>query len=105
MLIVTAAVVGSALLVFLGAIIFQDSTAASVRFVNDTGIAVALPDCSTDLVSLDAGQGANVPIASDRPVQCTVDNLYKGTIIGCVTMPHTTNARTVIRLSHTHPCR
>jgi hypothetical protein len=102
--IVLGAIAGCAVLVLLGAIFWQNGTAVSVRFVNDTHIAVTLPDCSTDLASLNPGQESSLPIASDRPDQCTVDNSDQGTIIGCITMPATVSTRTIIRLSDIHPC-
>lgn len=99
------ALVGTALLALLVAIIWEDTTAVSVRFGNDTGVPVSLPDCSTDLAFIGANQTATLPVASDRPNQCTVDNTNKETVMGCITMPTSVNAGTTIRLSKTHPCR
>jgi hypothetical protein len=89
----------------IGAIFWENATAVSVQFVNDTHVAVSLPDCSTDLAQINPGQRATLPVASDRPNQCTVDNSNQGTTIGCITMPSSVNAQTIIRLSDNHPCR
>jgi hypothetical protein len=96
---------GAAVLVVLVAAIWENSTAVTVRFVNDTGASVSLPDCSTDLAFIGPNQAAKLPVASDRPDQCTVDNTQKETVIGCITMPASVSAHTTIRLSKTHPCR
>jgi hypothetical protein len=96
--------VGAAVLVLLVAIIWENSTAVSVQFVNDTGVPVSLPDCSTDLAFIGTNQTAKLSVASVRPDQCTVDNTDKETVIGCITMPTSISAETTIRLSKTHPC-
>lgn len=103
-------VIGSGLIALAIVVVFAvafivDVTAIEVRFVNDTGMVVVLPDCSTDLAQIDAHQSAMLPVASDHPSQCTVDDAYRGRIIGCVTMPHPIQTTTVIRLSDNHPCR
>jgi hypothetical protein len=103
--IIIGAVAGCALLALVGVIFWENATTVSVEFVNDTHVAVSLPDCSTDIADLNPGQRSTLPVASDRPDQCTDDNSYQGTIIGCITMPSSVNAQTIIRLSKTHPCR
>lgn len=103
--IIVGAIAGCALLALVGVIFWENATAVSVEFVNDTHVAVDLPDCSTDLASLSPGQHATLPVASDHPNQCTVDNSYQGKVIGCITMPASLHVHTVVRLSQTHPCR
>jgi hypothetical protein len=45
--------------------IVTDGQAVPVRFVNNTPIVVALPDCSTDIATIKAGQTVVLPVASD----------------------------------------
>jgi len=85
----------------------EEQQAVQVTFVNDTTIPVSLPDCSTDIAPIGAGQTAKLPVASDHPNDCTVDNSLHGTIVRCVTMPRNVVAGVVIviRLSQIHTCR
>jgi hypothetical protein len=76
-----------------------------VRFVNDTAIVVALPDCSTEIATISAGQTAVLPVASDVGRECTVDDAMRGVVIGCIAMPKVVVANMVIPLSPNHPCR
>jgi hypothetical protein len=102
--IICGVIAGCALLFLIGGIFWENVTAVSVRFVNNTSATVTLPDCGTDIASFNPGQESSLPVASDRPGRCTVDNADQGTIIGCITMPAAVNAWTVIRLSDTHAC-
>lgn len=86
-------------------VLWEDSTATSVTFVNATRVPVALPDCSTGIAQIAAGQSARLPVAADHPTNCTVDGDTAGKIIGCVTLPKHLHVSSVIRLSETHPCR
>jgi hypothetical protein len=103
--IVLIVLIGLAVVVVYTVVVVTDVGAVRVRFVNDTGVLVALPDCSTDVAQIDAHRSARLPVAWDHLAQCTVDDDYRGKFIGCVTMPKHIQNTTVIRLSSTHPCR
>ena len=104
--IAVGAVLGAALLALLVVVVWEDATAVSVQFVNDTGVAVTLSDCSTDFAAIAAGQTATLQVASDHPKECAVvDTTHKGgKVIGCVTMPSPLHSGAIIRLSKTHRC-
>lgn len=74
-----------------------------MRLVNDTKALASLPDCGTDLASINAGQTAILPVGSDHPAECHVDG-PSGTV-SCITIPSKIGPDTLIRLSRTHRCR
>jgi hypothetical protein len=98
-----AGLVGVGALVLILAVVWEDATAISVTFVNGTGQALELPDCSTDLATVGADSMARLPIASDHPAECHVD--VNGRSSGCVTVPQSVSNKTVIRLAVRHPCQ
>jgi hypothetical protein len=79
--------------------------ALQVTFANDTGVVVALPDCSSDIAQISIGESTQLPVAPDHPSECTVDDAMRGAIMGCITMPKVVVADMVVRLSPNHPCR
>lgn len=81
-----------------------DTTAVTVKFVNDTKLYVALPDCSTDIAEIAAGSTARLPVASDTPRECHIDDAMRGTTVGCITLPRVILPSSVVLLSSRHRC-
>ena len=79
-----------------------DLSATNIAFVNDTPRAVTLPDCSTDIATIPAGRPVELPIASDHPAKCTVDDA--SAVVRCVTLPKRLTSDVVIRISETQRC-
>jgi hypothetical protein len=101
---VAVGIVGALVAIVAWAVIIYER-AVPVRFVNDTPIVVTLPDCSTDIATIKAGQTAVLPVASDVGNECTVDDALGGVVIDCITMPNVVVANMVIRVAPNHPCR
>jgi hypothetical protein len=72
--------------------------------VNDTPVMVVLPDCSTGIATIRAGQTAVLPVVSDLAGECTVDNAVRGNVVGCITMPRPIGDDLVVQLSRAHAC-
>jgi hypothetical protein len=82
-----------------------------VKFVNDTGQSVVLPDCGPDLEQLGAGQAAVINV--DKQTQhCSIDGTRGSgeTVVGCLILPSPHEGKAVVRLSdarpvsRSHPC-
>jgi|SRR5450756_2227667 len=89
------------------AVVWEDTTAVSVTFVNDSQQGVILPDCGTDLVSISPHETVQIPIATDHPKQCSVDT-SNGTgrnSTTCLAMPTRLDSKTIIRISGARPQR
>jgi hypothetical protein len=78
------------------------ASAVNVTFVNNTANEVSLPDCSTDIATIPAGQTTHLPVAWDHPARCTVDGA--NAVIGCVTLPNPIPGNLVVRLSDVTKC-
>lgn len=105
----TLSVLSAAVVVLLGLLftvgfLVNSATATKVTFINDRPQAVTLPDCSTDIATIQAGLRVRLPVASDHPHECTVDDSKRHVILGCITLPDKLRAQVVIRMSEIHPC-
>jgi hypothetical protein len=95
-------VVAVALLAVVILLFWTGASAVNVTFVNNTSNEVSLPDCSTDIATIPAGQTAHLPVAWDHPSSCTVDGANAA--IGCVTLPNPIPDNLVVRLSEATKC-
>jgi hypothetical protein len=102
--VLSAAIVVLLGVLFTGGFLVNSLTATEVTFINDRPQAVTLPDCSTDIAMIPAGQTVRLPVASDHPHDCTVDDSERDVILGCVTLPDKLRGQVVVRLSESHPC-
>ena len=98
--------VGGVIVLALGAsvpfIFWIDLSAINVTFVNNTPSAVTLPDCSTDIATIPAGRLVELPIASDHPAKCTVDE--GSAVVGCVALPKRLASDVLTRISEAQRC-
>jgi hypothetical protein len=86
-----------------GVILWTDASAVQVTFANDTSHVVALPDCSTDLATLNPHDVTRLPVAWDHPAQCTIDVYYDNSSLSyteCLPMPKSLSPQAVVRISN-----
>jgi hypothetical protein len=99
------------LVVIAAAVIWSHVDSVAVKFVNDTGRSVVLPDCGPDLVRLGAGQAVVVKVGG-RTRYCSIDGARGGgeAVVGCLVLPSPLEGNAVVRfsearpVSRSHPC-
>jgi hypothetical protein len=110
---VPAAIVVSVacLAVIVAAVIWSHVNSVPMKFVNDTGRSVVLPDCGPDLERLGAGQAAVISV-DKRARYCSIDGTRGSgeAVVGCLILPSPLGGNAVVRLSdarpvsRSHPC-